>query len=54
MNAGRIHLPENVVGELKNLYFDEKAREMRDEMFMHMLDHFCTSRDPLPVRLSQA
>jgi len=41
-------------GELENRYFDEGARSVRHEMMMHLLDHFCTSKDPLPVRLSQA
>ncbi len=41
-------------GELNNLYFAESAREAREELTKDLLDHLYTSKDPLPVRLSQA
>ena len=41
-------------GETTNLFFDGGARKTRDQMMMRMLDYYHTSKDPFPVRLSQA
>ncbi|MFC1712725.1 sulfatase [Candidatus Poribacteria bacterium] len=41
-------------GELNNLYFEDAFADMRQELMYDLLDHFCTSKDPLPIRLSQA
>ena len=41
-------------GELTNLFHDEGHRGERHEMMMHLLDFLYTSKDPLPIRLSQA
>jgi arylsulfatase A-like enzyme len=41
-------------GELRNLFFDASSRIIRDEMLLNLLDHLHRSKDPLPIRLSQA
>jgi arylsulfatase A-like enzyme len=47
------HLREDP-GELHNLYFDSGYASVRAELFERLLDHLYTSKDPLPIRLSQA
>lgn len=41
-------------GELRNLYFDDRYARVRRELTDDLLDHLYTSKDPLPIRLSQA
>jgi arylsulfatase A-like enzyme len=40
--------------ELHNLYFDSGYAPVRAELLQSLLDYLYTSKDPLPVRLSQA
>ncbi|KPK85099.1 MAG: hypothetical protein AMJ81_04135 [Phycisphaerae bacterium SM23_33] len=40
--------------ELSNLYFEEDFAAVRGELTCDLLDHLYTSKDPLPIRLSQA
>ena len=47
------HLTEDP-GELHNLYFDPGYADVRRELTWDLLDHLYTSKDPLPIRLSQA
>jgi arylsulfatase A-like enzyme len=47
------HLREDP-GELHNLYFDSGYASVRAELFERLLDYLYTSKDPLPIRLSQA
>ena len=41
-------------GEYNNLYFDPGHADTRRELTCDLLEHFYTSKDPLPIRLSQA
>ena len=41
-------------GELHNLYFDAAHSQVRHELTNDFLDHLYASKDPLPIRLSQA
>ena len=41
-------------GELHNLYFDAAHSRVRHELMNDFLDHLYASKDPLPIRLSQA
>lgn len=41
-------------GELSNLYFDDRFAGVRAELMCDLLDHLSASKDPLPIRLSQA
>ena len=41
-------------GELSNLFDDPRYSDVRHSMMMDLLDHLFTSKDPLPIRLSQA
>ena len=41
-------------GELNNLFFRPDLAEVRRGLIFDLLDHFYTSKDPLPIRLSQA
>ena len=41
-------------GETVNRYFDFSCRETRGAMMMDLLDHHYQTKDPLPLRLSQA
>jgi len=41
-------------GELDNLYFEQDLAGTRTELMCGLLDHFAASKDPLPIRLSQA
>jgi arylsulfatase A-like enzyme len=47
------HLREDP-GELHNLYFDSGYASVRAELFERLLHYLYTSKDPLPIRLSQA
>ena len=41
-------------GELSNLYFEEGFADVRGELMCDLLDFLSASKDPLPIRLSQA
>ena len=41
-------------GELSNLYFEEDFAAVRRELMCDLLDFLSASKDPLPIRLSQA
>ena len=41
-------------GELTNLYLDDDFANVRQSLICDLLDHLYASKDPLPIRLSQA
>ena len=41
-------------GELHNLFFEKGFAAVRHDLTCDLLDHFVSSKDPLPIRLSQA
>jgi hypothetical protein len=45
---------EDDPGERRNLYFEPGCAAVREELLKDLLQHLYETKDPLPIRLSQA
>jgi arylsulfatase A-like enzyme len=52
--TGLMYNLEEDPNETRNRYFDPGCAAIRHELMMDLLDHHYASKDPLPIRLSQA
>jgi uncharacterized sulfatase len=52
--TGMLFNLEDDPGERRNLYFEPGCAHVREDLLKDLLEHLYTTKDPLPIRLSQA